>query len=166
MARSGKTVEIINTDAEGRLVLGDALDYALGFKPDLVVNAATLTGAVGIALGRHCTAIMGNSNRAIERVQKAGDVCGEKLWELPLWEEYMDEVKSDVADIKNASNARLAGTILGGMFLKQFVDPKVPWAHLDIAYTGWDLGHLPYHPKRGASGAQVRTLAKLAWDFS
>ena len=164
-ARNGKTVEIINTDAEGRLILGDVLDYAHQFKPDAIVDAATLTGAVGIALGKHCSAILGNDENLIESLRRAGDNCGERLWQLPLYDEYFDDMKSEYADMKNSVNDSAGGTIRGAIFLKQFIKSGFKWAHLDIASLAWDLGHLPYFPKKGASGAFVRTLARFAADF-
>ena len=164
-ARNGKTVEIINTDAEGRLILADVLDYAHQFKPDAIVDAATLTGAVGIALGKQCSAILGNDESLIEELRRAGDSCGERLWQLPLYDEYFDDMKSEYADMKNSANDSAGGTIRGAIFLKQFIRNGFKWAHLDIASLAWDLGHLPYFPKKGASGAFVRTLARFAADF-
>lgn len=165
VSRSGKTVEIINTDAEGRLVLADLLDYAHKFKPDAIVDAATLTGAVGIALGKQCCAILANDDALVEALRRVGDANGERIWQLPLFDEYLDDMKSDTGDLKNSVNNSLGGTIRGAMFLKQFVKPGTRWAHLDIAYTAADLGHLPYYPKSGASGFGVRTLAQFVMDF-
>jgi len=164
-SRSGKTVEVINTDAEGRLILADALDYAQEFKPDAIVDAATLTGAVSIALGKLCCGVMGNDERLVRDLRKAGDATGERIWQLPLFDDYFEDMKSDVADMKNSVNNGYGGTIRGAIFLKQFVKKGVSWAHLDIAATAWDLTHLTYYPKRGASGAYVRTLARFARDF-
>jgi leucyl aminopeptidase len=164
-SRSGKTVEVVNTDAEGRLILADALDYAQDLKPDAVVDVATLTGAVSIALGKYCCGIMGNDTTLIEAVRRAGDTNGERLWELPMWDDYFDDLRSDSADMRNVANDSYGGTIRGGIFLKQFIRKGVHWAHLDIAATAWGLSHLSYYPKKGASGAYVRTLAQFAADF-
>ncbi len=164
-ARNGKTVEIINTDAEGRLVLADVLDYAHQFKPDAIVDAATLTGAVSVALGKHCCAILGNDDALVEELRAAGNANHERIWQLPLFDEYFDDLKSDYADMKNSANDGNGGTIRGAIFLKQFIKPGVKWAHLDIAATAYGLTHLSYYPKKGASGAYVRTLAQFAADF-
>jgi leucyl aminopeptidase len=131
----GKTIEIINTDAEGRLILCDALSYARRFKPAAVLDAATLTGAVVVALGHHAIGIMGNDEALLAEVRDAGERAGERCWPLPLWEEYRDLVKSEIADVKN-SGGRSAGTIAGGWFLREFVE-GFPWVHLDIAGTAY-----------------------------
>ena len=131
----GKTIEIINTDAEGRLILCDALSYARRFKPAAVLDAATLTGAVVVALGHHATGILGTDEALIAEVRDAGERAGERCWPLPLWDEYRDLVKSDIADVKN-SGGRAAGTISGAWFLREFVD-GFPWVHLDIAGTAY-----------------------------
>jgi leucyl aminopeptidase len=131
----GKTIEIINTDAEGRLILCDALSYARRFKPAAVLDAATLTGAVVVALGHHAIGIMGNDEALLAEVRDAGERAGERCWPLPLWDEYRDLVKSEIADVKN-SGGRSAGTIAGGWFLREFVD-GFPWVHLDIAGTAY-----------------------------
>lgn len=164
-ARSGKTVEIINTDAEGRLILADVLDYAQDFRPDAIIDVATLTGAVSIALGKHCCGILGNDDELIEAIRRSGDLNGEKIWQLPLFDEYFDDLKSDTADMKNSANDSYGGTIRGAIFMKQFIKDGSKWAHLDIAATSHGLGHLSYYPKKGASGAYVRTLAQFARDF-
>ncbi|MGK5082678.1 leucyl aminopeptidase [Bdellovibrionota bacterium FG-1] len=164
-SRSGKTVEIINTDAEGRLVLADVLDFVQDFKPDVVIDAATLTGAVGIALGKQCCAVLGNDDALIDSVRRAGDACGEKLWQLPLFDEYFEDMKSDTADMKNSCNDAYGGVIRGAIFLKQFIKKGLPWAHLDIAAMAANVPHFPYFPRRGATGAYVRTLAQFAADF-
>jgi leucyl aminopeptidase len=166
VSRAGKTVEIINTDAEGRLILADVLDYAQDFKPDAIVDVATLTGAVSIALGKHCCGILGNDEELIAQVRRAGDLNGERIWELPLFDEYFDDLRSDTADMKNSANDSYGGTIRGAVFLKQFIKKGQKWAHLDIAATAWAVPHLSYIPKRGASGTYVRTLAQFAADFS
>jgi leucyl aminopeptidase len=164
-SRNGKTVEVINTDAEGRLILADALDYVQDLKPDAIVDVATLTGAVSIALGKQCCGVMGNDESLIQAVRSAGDSCGERIWELPLFDEYFDDLKSDYADMKNSANDSYGGTIRGAIFLKQFIKKGMAWAHLDIAATAWNLGHKSYFPKHGASGAYVRTLAEFVRNF-
>ncbi len=164
-ARNGKTVEIINTDAEGRLVLADALDLAQDYKPDVVIDAATLTGAVSVALGKYCCAILGNDENLMESLKKSGEVHGERIWQLPLFDDYFDDLKSDYADIKNSVNDSNGGTIRGAMFLKQFIRKGTKWAHLDIASTAYNISHVSYYPKKGASGAYVRTLAQFAREY-
>jgi leucyl aminopeptidase len=164
-SRAGKTVEIINTDAEGRLILADALDYAQDFKPDAVVDVATLTGAVSVALGKYCCAVLGSDDSLIDSVKRAGEANGERIWQLPLYDDYFDDLKSDYADMKNSANDGNGGAIRGAIFLKQFIRKGMPWAHLDIAATAWNLTHQTYTPKKGASGAYVRTLARLAADL-
>lgn len=131
----GKTIEIINTDAEGRLILCDALSYARRFKPAAAIDAATLTGAVVIALGHHAIGMLGNDEALLAEVRDAGERAGERCWPLPLWDDYRELLKSDVADVKN-SGGRAAGTIAGAWFLREFVD-TFPWVHLDIAGTAY-----------------------------
>ncbi len=165
VSRNGKTVEIINTDAEGRLILADALDYAQDYKPDAVIDIATLTGAVSVALGKQCCAVLGNEESLIEALRRAGESNGEKIWQLPLFDEYFEDLKSDYADMKNSANDSNGGTIRGAIFLKQFIRKNTPWAHLDIAAMAYNVSHLSYFPKKGASGAYVRTLAQFIADF-
>jgi leucyl aminopeptidase len=131
----GKTIEVVNTDAEGRLILADALSYARRFQPSCVLDIATLTGAIGIALGAVASGVMGDSPALIKEIVAAGQRSGERVWELPLWDEYRELIKSEIADMKN-SGGRAAGSITGGWFLKEFVD-GFPWAHLDIAATAY-----------------------------
>ncbi len=164
-SRAGKTVEIINTDAEGRLVLADALDYVQDSRPDAIIDVATLTGAVSVALGKLCCGVMGNDEGLIDALRRASELCGERMWQLPLFDEYFEDLKSETADMKNSANDSYGGTIRGAIFLKQFIRKGVQWAHLDIAATATNLAHLPYYPRRGASGAYVRTLAQFAADF-
>lgn len=153
---SGKTIEVLNTDAEGRLVLADALAYAeKTYNPKAMVDLATLTGACVVALGHHAAGVLGTSEDLIEKLRRAGEETGERLWPLPLWAEYEKEVKSRIADVKNISE-RGAGTVAGAAFLKAFV-ARTPWAHLDIAGTAWDMRGYPYIP-RGATGFGVRLL--------
>ncbi|MFQ6610391.1 MAG: leucyl aminopeptidase [Fidelibacterota bacterium] len=160
-AYNGKTIEILNTDAEGRLVLADVLAYVVDqFKPTAILDFATLTGAVLIALGHRATGIMGNDSKLVDEVKKASELTGEKVWELPLWEEYSKDIKSTIADIKNLGAERMAGTIAGGVFLKEFVD-KTPWVHMDIAGTAWGVKEPVYQPAAGATGVAVRLVYQL-----
>ncbi len=131
----GKTIEIVNTDAEGRLILCDALSYARKFKPACVIDAATLTGAVVVALGHFASGLMGTDDALVEEVRQAGERAGERGWPLPLWDEYRDLIKSDIADMKN-SGGRPAGSISAGWFLREFVS-GYPWVHVDIAGTAY-----------------------------
>lgn len=152
---SGKTVEIINTDAEGRLVLCDALHHALSYRPLAVIDLATLTGACVVALGNLATGMLGTDEGLKRALGKAGEATGEKVWELPLWEEYGEVMKSDIADLKN-SGGPAAGTITAAWFLKNFTG-SAKWVHLDIAGTAWEEKGRHYLPK-GATGIGVRLL--------
>lgn len=154
----GKTVEIINTDAEGRLIVGDALAYARRYKPRAMIDLATLTGACVVALGNAATGMLGNSEELKKRIKEAGEASWERVWELPLWDEYDELMKSDIADMKNAG-AGVAGAIVGACFLKKFVE-DYPWVHLDIAGTAWADKNGPYW-KEGGTGAGVRLLVEL-----
>ena len=154
----GKTIEIINTDAEGRLILCDALSYARRFKPAAAIDAATLTGAVVIALGHHAIGMLGNDEALLSEVRDAGERAGERCWPLPLWDEYRDLLKSDVADVKN-SGGRAAGTIAGAWFLREFVD-GFPWVHLDIAGTAYLEGEGASHAK-GPTAIGVRLFTEF-----
>jgi leucyl aminopeptidase len=160
---SGKTVEVVNTDAEGRLCLADALTYATRFKPAAIIDLATLTGACVIALGNHAIGLLGNQPKLAEQVRKAGEKTGERVWELPLWPEYDEQIKSDVADLKNVGG-RPGGTITAAAFLKQFVG-EYPWVHLDIAGTAWSEENRPYVPK-GSTGVGVRLLVQFLSDHA
>lgn len=155
---NGTTVEIISTDAEGRMILGDALIYAKKYKPKAVIDLATLTGACVIALGNDAIGMMGTDDKLKEKIKKAGELSYERVWELPLWDEYGELIKSDIADLKNVGG-RPAGTITGGYFLSRFIEGS-PWAHLDIAGTAWEEKGRPYKPK-GATGVGVRLLSEL-----
>lgn len=154
---SGQTVEIVNTDAEGRMLLCDALHYAQRYRPAALIDLATLTGACLVALGTVATGIMGNDPSLIRVLTASGEVTGERLWELPLWNEYGELMKSDIADMKNAGGAH-AGTISAAWFLQRYVG-KAKWAHLDIAGTAWEEKGKPYLPK-GATGVGVRLLVE------
>lgn len=154
---SGKTVEIISTDAEGRLVLADALTYAQKtYKPRAMVDLATLTGGVVTALGRVRAGVMSNNDDLVNALLASGETTFERMWRLPLDDEYDQQIKGDDADIKN-SGGREAAPVIGGTFLKQFVDRSVPWAHIDIAAVATTPKDLPYNPK-GATGFGVRLL--------
>jgi len=155
---SGKTVEIINTDAEGRLILADALAYAQRYKPDGIIDLATLTGAVVVALGSHATGMLGNNNALKGKMRRAGEESGERVWELPLWKEYDEAIKSSIADVKNVGDGK-AGTIAGAAFLGKFVG-DVPWVHLDIAGTAWNETANGWMGK-GSTGVGVRLLARF-----
>jgi leucyl aminopeptidase len=158
---AGKTVEVINTDAEGRLILGDALWYARQLGATHLVDVATLTGAVVVALGKITTGLFGAPDDWVERVRKVADRSGDRSWPMPLFPEYCEQIKSEIADIMN-TGGRAAGSITAAMFLKEFVG-DVPWVHLDIAGTAWADEARPYLPK-GPSGVAVRTLANLAFE--
>ncbi len=156
---NGKTSEIINTDAEGRLILADALAYGIEtYAPDAVIDLATLTGAVIVGLGHHRTGLMATDDSLAEQLLAAGDRAGEPLWRLPLGPEYSKQIKSQVADIKN-TGGRGAGTITAAAYLQEFIG-DTPWAHLDIAGTAWNFTEKTYIPK-GPSGIAVRTLVDL-----
>jgi leucyl aminopeptidase len=154
---SGKTVEVISTDAEGRLILADALAYGRKFKPSVMIDIATLTGACVIALGTVAAGLMGNDEDVMRDLIEAGERTGEQLWRLPLWDEYREFLKSEVAELKNVGG-RDGSVITAGMFLKEFVG-DIHWAHLDIAGTAWATKGKPYVP-RGPSGMGVRLLVE------
>ena len=154
----GKTIEIINTDAEGRLILADALSYARRYDPVAVVDIATLTGAIVVALGHTASGVMGTDDKLIEELRGAGDRADERLWPLPLWDDYRDLMKSDIADIKN-SGGRPAGSISAGWFLREFVD-GFPWAHLDIAGTAYSDREDATRVK-GPTGVGVRLFSEF-----
>jgi leucyl aminopeptidase len=155
---SGKTIEVVNTDAEGRLILADAITYATQNGATCIVDAATLTGACVIALGETRAAVMGTDQQLIDDLVSAGEQCGERLWPMPLDDDYGEIIKSDIADVKNVGN-RTAGSITAGFFLKHFA-ASVPWAHLDIAGTAWTAKEKPYLAK-GATGFGVRLMASF-----
>ncbi len=160
---NGVTSEVLNTDAEGRLILADALAYGIKtYKPDCVVDAATLTGAVIIGLGHHHTGLMGNNQALADRLIAAGKKAGEPVWQLPLTKPYKKQIESRVADIKNLGG-KAGGTITAAAYLSHFVD-NTPWAHLDIAGTAWNFTEKSYIPK-GPSGICVRTFLNLIRDW-
>jgi leucyl aminopeptidase len=160
---NGKTVEVNNTDAEGRLILADALAYAAELGAERIVDLATLTGAVLIALGSTYAAVISNDDELAAEVEAAGKATGELVWRLPLHAEYKELTKGTVADLTNAAAKRKAGTIYAGSFLEEFVG-ETPWAHVDIAGTAWDVGR-PY-TGNDASGFGVRLLVEIARQLS
>jgi len=154
---SGQTIEVLNTDAEGRLVLADALWYCQDrYKPQLIIDLATLTGAVIVALGHHCAGLFANDDEVASRLIEAGKAVGEEVWRLPLDESYDRDIDSDAADVKNIGGGRAAGSIIGAQFLQRFIN-DVPWAHLDIAGTAWSSKDTATVPK-GATAFGVRLL--------
>jgi leucyl aminopeptidase len=158
--KNGTTVEVLNTDAEGRLILADALIAAAREKPAAILDLATLTGAQMVALGTKVAAVLGNHDSWLEQVRAAGSRAGEPIWPLPLWGDYRRDLDSTIADLKNVSSGRSAGTIIAGLFLKEFVPDDVPWAHLDIAGPSWsdrDDAEL----SAGGTGYGVRTILEL-----
>jgi leucyl aminopeptidase len=163
---SKKSIEILNTDAEGRVVLADALHFArTEFDPVAMVDIATLTGAIVIALGSHASGMFGNDERLIDHLKQAGETSGERLWQMPLWEGHRKAVESSVADVKNVAG-REASSSTAAAFLATFAD-ETPWVHLDIAATGWSSKTGPYQP-RGATGVGVRLLVEAlqSWKKS
>ncbi len=161
---SGKTIEVLNTDAEGRIILSDALFYAQRYKPDAIVELSTLTGAIIIALGPHATGMMGTSQELCDRLSRAGEATAERVWQLPLWDEYHQMVKSEIADLKNLAG-RPAGSITAGAFLAAFVG-DYPFVHLDIAGTAWvDRPAKPYDTF-GGTGVGVRLLAEFLREYN
>jgi leucyl aminopeptidase len=158
-AMNGKTIEILNTDAEGRLILADAVAYAEKQGATKIIDMATLTGAVIIALGDVNTAVLGNDQALVDDIIAAGKEVGENYWQLPIGREYSKGIKSDIADIKNIGPSRKAGTIVGAVFIQEFID-KAKWAHLDIAGTAWNDGEKP-HLSKGPTAVAVRTLVNL-----
>ena len=161
---SGQTIEVLNTDAEGRLVLADALWYCQDrFKPALMIDLATLTGAIVVALGHDYAGLFANNDELAERLAAAGKAVGEKLWRLPLDDSYNRAIDTDAADVKNIAGDRAAGSIIGAEFIQRFVN-KVPWAHLDIAGVAWSKKDAPTVPK-GATAFGVRLLDRLVSDY-
>ncbi len=156
---SGRSIEVVNTDAEGRLILSDALTYASRLSPKAIVDIATLTGGCVVALGKHAAGLMSNDDTLAKQLDEAGDRSGERTWRLPLWPEYRRQLDSEIADIKN-SGGREASPITAGRFLQEFVN-DVPWAHLDIAGTAWAEEESGWQPK-GATGFGVRLLVEWA----
>jgi leucyl aminopeptidase len=164
-AYNGKTIEVLNTDAEGRLILADALSLASTYKPKAIIDMATLTGAIIISLGRHAAGLFSNDDRLAKTLQDTGEETHERVWRFPLWPEYTEMMKSEFADLKNISEQGEAGSITAAAFLKEFVGDN-RWAHLDIAGVDMVKNRHPYLGKKGATGTGVRlvtrALAKLA----
>jgi len=163
-AYNGKRVEILNTDAEGRLILGDALSYVVKeFKPNAVIDLATLTGACITALGHYASGAITNNDVLMELVLKASNLSGDRVWQLPSFPEYGESIKGKYGELQNIGSGD-SGTIIGGMFLEHFVD-KTPWVHLDIAGTAWNVKHVGHQPNSGATGVGVRLLADLIMNW-
>jgi leucyl aminopeptidase len=162
-AMNGKTIEIISTDAEGRLILADALGYAQKLGAKSVVDVATLTGACRVALGDICSGAFGNNQELVDRVIAAGAEAGELIWQMPMYDEYKEQIKSDVADIKNVGG-RYGGAITAAQFLAEFTG-ETPWVHLDIAGTSMSEKERVYLVK-GATGVPVRTLVNLVLSLA
>ena len=159
--RGGKTSEVLNTDAEGRLILADAIAYLVEKKPQVIIDCATLTGAAVVALGEDISAVIGNDQQLIRDLIAAGEAAGEPAWELPLWEQYRRQLDSPVADVKNIGN-RYAGAITAALFLKEFVG-DVPWAHLDVAGTAYAENPRDFWGK-GATGTPARMVVRYLLD--
>ncbi len=160
---SGKTIEVLNTDAEGRIVLADVLTYAQRYNPSAIIDLATLTGAISVALGPHAIGLFANDDALAQRLLRAGEAAGERAWQLPLWQPYREMVKSEIADVRNAAG-RQGGAITAAAFLNAFAG-DYPWAHLDIAGTAWtDSKPKAYQPK-GATGVGVRLLLQALRDW-
>jgi leucyl aminopeptidase len=160
---SGKTIEVINTDAEGRIILSDALFYAQRYNPAAIVELSTLTGAIIIALGSHAIGMMGTNQPLADRLTRAGEATFERVWPLPMWDEYHQMIKSEIADIKNLGG-RPAGSITAAAFLAAYV-ADYPFVHLDIAGTAWvDRPSLPYQ-SHGGTGVGVRLLTQYLRDY-
>lgn len=157
-ASNGKTIEIINTDAEGRLVLADLLVFAKRFDPAIAIDAATLTGAIVIGLGHNAVGVFGGDQSATDEVLAAGQAAGEPGWPMPLWDDYKEQIKSDVADLRN-TGGRAAGSITAALFLQEFVD-GYPWVHLDVAGTAYSQTDLGWIPK-GPTGTPVVTFVEI-----
>jgi leucyl aminopeptidase len=159
-ARNGKTIEVLNTDAEGRLILADALSYASELNPAAIIDFATLTGAIGIALGPGSRRFVLNDDALSNRVLAASESTGERVWRFPMWDEYKEHVKGTVSDVKNIGQERRAGSIAAAVFLEHFVGEGIPWAHLDIAAVALVRDNKPL-VARGATGFGVRLALEL-----
>lgn len=165
-ARNGKTFEVNNTDAEGRLILADALSYASEQNPEIIIDAATLTGAMVMALGNTHTGYFTRNQGLKKKIEEAAQDSGEWVWNMPLTDFHVKDMKGTFADLSNISSSKGAGSATAAAFLEQFVGEGIPWAHFDIAGTAWAVGNrLPYCPKKGASGAMIRTFVELAKQF-
>ena len=166
IARNGKTFEVNNTDAEGRLILSDALCYGSELKPQLMVDAATLTGAIIVALGNTHTGYFTRDQKLKAKIEKAAQASGEWVWNMPLVDFHTEDMKGTYADLSNISSGKGAGSATAAAYLEQFVEDGIPWAHFDIAGTGWSVGNrLNYCSGKGASGAMLRTFVALAKQY-
>jgi leucyl aminopeptidase len=166
-ARNGKTFEVNNTDAEGRLILSDALAYASEQKPAIIVDAATLTGAIGVALGNIHTGYFTRNAALKNKIEKAAVVSGEFVWNMPLVDAHVKDMKGTYADLSNISSAGGAGSATAAAFLEQFVDADIPWAHFDIAGTAWACGNrLSYCTPKNATGVMIRTFVEIAKQYA
>jgi leucyl aminopeptidase len=164
-ARNGKTIEVNNTDAEGRLILNDALVYACEQKPAVILDVATLTGAMAVALGNLHTGYFTRHDKLSTRIENAAKESGEWVWRMPLTDHHARDMKGTYADLSNMSSGKGAGSATAAAFLEQFVDKDIPWAHFDIAGTAWNTGdRVPYNPRKGASGAIIRTFIQFAMN--
>lgn len=167
IARNGKSIEVNNTDAEGRLILADALVYACEKKPAMILDTATLTGAMVVALGNIHTGYFTRDNDLSDMVEEASVESGEWMWRMPLTDHHVKDMKGTYADLSNISSGKGAGSGTAAAFLEQFVDKDIPWAHFDIAGTGWHVGNrLNYCPSKGASGVLVRTFLQMAMNHA
>ena len=165
-ARNGKTMEVLNTDAEGRLILADALSYASEQKPQVIFDAATLTGAILVALGNIFTGVFTKDKKLFKRINQASQKTGERVWLLPLVKEHTTDIQSVFADVANISSFRGAGSSTAAAFLEHFVDQSIPWAHFDIAGTAWNVhNRLEYCSNKMASGVMIRTFVELARSY-
>jgi leucyl aminopeptidase len=164
IAMSGKSIEVLNTDAEGRLILADGITYARKLGCTHLVDAATLTGAIVVALAGVNSGVFGTDKGFTDRLLASARAAGEKMWPMPMDDEYREMIKGTMADIQNISNSKGGGAITGAMFIREFVD-DVPWVHLDIAGTAWYDDAKPWMAK-GATGVAVRTLVDLAMNFN
>jgi leucyl aminopeptidase len=163
-AMSGKTIEVLNTDAEGRLVLADGLHYAQQLGATVLVNAATLTGAIGVALGQLNAGLFSNDDETALRFMEVLPRSGEKFWRMPCTDDYREQIKSQIADIQNTGNSRYGGSITAAMFLKEFVG-DTPWIHLDIAGTAW-IDELKLWQSKGPSGIAVRSITEWVRSYA
>ena len=161
-AMNGKTIEVLNTDAEGRMILADALVYAKKYNPDAVIDFATLTGAIVVAIGEHASGLFSNNENLEKNLKKAGEDTGERVWPMPMYDEYFEQIKGDLADIRNIGGKE-GGPSTAAKFLEQFTD--FPWAHLDIAGTAWTTKPKPYRPK-GATGVGVRLIIETLRNWN
>ncbi len=163
-AMNGKTIEVLNSDAEGRLILSDALTYAVNCGADEIIDLATLTGACKVALGNSFSGVMSNNQLLADRFIEAGNETGELMWQLPLHDDYRNEIKSKVADIKNVGSKGGAGAQIGAVFLEHFVDKK-PWLHIDIAGTAWIDKANEFGPE-GPTGVGTRALINYITKYA